>query len=82
MNSYSKPPHKSNYKGTKPDNRNQFRPSYNKPIAKFSVYDGVFTCQKCKGDVPKARLWRDTLDLTWMCDCKYVSKVNLDIKGY
>lgn len=49
---------------------------------KFSSYDGMFTCQKCHGQVTKARFWRDTYDFTWMCECKYVSKVNLFAKGY
>jgi hypothetical protein len=51
-------------------------------VAKFSVYEGKFVCHKCKSDVPKARFWRDTYDFTWMCSCKYVSKVNLYGKGY
>ena len=49
---------------------------------KFGSYEGIFTCQKCSGPVLKARFWRDTYDFTWMCDCKYVSKVNLYGKGY
>jgi hypothetical protein len=61
---------------------NNRRNNNQRPPAKFSNYPGKFTCQKCKSDVPKARFWRDTYDLTWMCDCKYVSKVNLDVKGY
>ena len=51
-------------------------------MAKFSVYEGIFTCQKCQSTVDKARFWKDTYDFTWMCDCKYVSKVNLYGKGY
>ena len=53
-----------------------------RPAAKFSVYHGLFACQKCKTEVDNARLWKDTLDLTWMCTCKYISKVKLDVKGY
>lgn len=49
---------------------------------KFSVYEGVFPCQKCKAEVYRARFWRDTYDFTWMCECKFVSKVNLYGKGY
>ena len=51
-------------------------------MAKFSVYEGIFTCQKCHSEVNKARFWKDTYDFTWMCNCKYVSKVNLYVKGY
>ncbi len=51
-------------------------------MSKFSVYDGTFLCQKCRGEVTKARFWRDTYDFTWMCSCKFVSKVNLYGKGY
>lgn len=51
-------------------------------MAKFNTYPGIFICQKCHGEVDRVRLWRDTLDLTWMCSCKYVSKVNLNVKGY
>lgn len=59
--------------------RPQRRPKKETP---FSNYDGQFVCQKCKADVTKARLWKDTLDFTWMCDCKFVSKVNLYGRGY
>jgi hypothetical protein len=48
----------------------------------FSNYDGQFACQRCKANVPKARFWKDTYDFTWMCDCKFISKVNLYGKGY
>ncbi len=51
-------------------------------MAKFSVYNGIFTCHKCGAQVTKARFWRDTYDFTFMCDCKYVSKINLYGKGY
>lgn len=49
---------------------------------KFSVYNGTFVCQKCRAEVAKARFWKDTYDFTWMCDCKFVSKVNLYARGY
>lgn len=51
-------------------------------MSKFTVYSGKFTCHKCKSEVDKARFWKDTYDFTWMCSCKYVSKVNLYGKGY
>ena len=51
-------------------------------MSKYSNYSGIFVCQKCKAEVPKARFWKDTFDLTWMCECKFVSKVNLYARGY
>lgn len=49
----------------------------------FSLYHGVFTCQRCKEDVTQARFWYDTKDITWMCSNKHISKVNLSVKkGY
>ena len=51
-------------------------------MSKYSSYEGVFTCQKCNEKVSKARFWFDTFDFTWMCSCKYVSKVNLYGRGY
>jgi hypothetical protein len=66
---------------------NQYNNATRKPKPKgkgssFSNYDGKFSCQRCKADVVKARFWRDTYDFTWMCDCKFISKVNLYGKGY
>ena len=49
---------------------------------KYTVYDGQFICYTCKEVVDKARLWKDTLDLTWRCNNKHTSKVNLSVKGY
>lgn len=51
-------------------------------MAKFTLYAGAFVCHRCKEDVDKARFWKDTFDLTWMCSCKFVSKVNLIARGY
>ena len=63
------------------DNSNR-RPYPSAKKVAFSKYNGQFICQKCKADVTVARFWRDTFDFTWMCECKYVSKVNLYVKGY
>ena len=68
MSNYSKP----NY-----NNRNHL-----KPAPKFTNYNGEFICQRCKAEVKRARFWKDTFDFTWMCECKFVSKVNLYGKGY
>lgn len=51
-------------------------------MSKYTAYQGIFFCQKCGVEVTKARFWKDTYDFTWMCDCKFVSKVNLYGKGY
>ncbi len=37
-------------------------------------------CQRCKEEVAQLRLWYDTLDLTWQCSKKHVSRVNIDKK--
>jgi uncharacterized protein YjaG (DUF416 family) len=51
-------------------------------VRKFSSYRGKFVCQKCKKEVLEARLYQETLDLTWMCEDKHLSKVNFNVKGY
>lgn len=51
-------------------------------MKKFSTYKGTFVCHKCGSDVHSGRFWLDTYDFTWMCSCKYVSKVKLYGKGY
>ena len=43
----------------------------------FSTYRGKFICQKCGEEVTTLRLWHDTLDTTWMCSKKHISKVVL-----
>ena len=43
----------------------------------FYTHPGKFLCQRCKEEVPTLRLWRDTLDLTWQCSKKHVSRVSL-----
>ena len=44
---------------------------------KFSIYPGKFPCHTCKEEVTSLRLWRETLELTWMCSKKHLSKVGL-----
>ena len=46
----------------------------------FTVYPGQFFCHKCKETASTARLWKDTLDLTWQCPNKHISKVNFTTK--
>lgn len=43
----------------------------------FSVIKGTFVCQKCHEEVDNMRIWHNTLDLTWQCSRKHVSKVNI-----
>ena len=43
----------------------------------FSTYPGIFICQRCKEEVYTMRVWYDTLDATWQCSKKHVSKVTL-----
>ena len=51
-------------------------------MRKFSTYNGLFTCQKCKKEVLEARLYQETLDFTWMCEDRHLSKVNFQSRGY
>ncbi len=41
---------------------------------KFSVYVGKFPCHTCKEEVDSLRLWKESLELTWMCSKKHLSK--------
>lgn len=49
-------------------------------MAKFLAVPGKFPCHRCKEVVTELRLYKDTLDLTWMCSQKHLSKVNIDLK--
>ena len=51
-------------------------------MRKFSVYKGIFLCQKCNKKVIEARMYHETLDFTWMCEEKHLSKVNLQSRRY
>lgn len=41
---------------------------------KFSIYSGKFPCHTCKEEVSSIRLWKETLELTWMCSKKHISR--------
>lgn len=43
----------------------------------FKTIRGKFDCQKCNEQVDNLRLWYDTLDLTWQCSKKHISRVNI-----
>jgi hypothetical protein len=47
---------------------------------KFIHIKGHFICQKCKQDVHAARFWHESGDVTWMCQIKHISKVELVAK--
>ena len=44
---------------------------------KFSIYPGKFVCHTCKEEVQSLRLWTETLEMTWMCSKKHLSKATL-----
>ena len=46
----------------------------------FTTFSGVFPCHRCKEDVFQLRLWYDTMDMTWQCSKKHVSRVNAQTK--
>ena len=51
-------------------------------MRKYSVYKGKFLCQKCKEEVLESRFYIHSYDLTWMCNSKHLSKVNIYGRGY
>lgn len=51
-------------------------------MSRYSVYKGIFLCQKCKEEVTESRFYGHSHDLTWMCSNKHLSKVSLYQKGY
>lgn len=44
---------------------------------KFTVYPGKFPCRTCEEEVTSLRLWKETLELTWMCSNKHLSRSKL-----
>jgi hypothetical protein len=49
----------------------------------FSEYRGKFVCHECKELVLIARFYgKTTMDITWLCSKKHLSRVNLNVKGY
>lgn len=49
-------------------------------MAKYSIYQGQFTCQECGIQVNSLRSYSETKELTWMCQNKHVSVVSLKTK--
>jgi hypothetical protein len=48
-------------------------------MAKYNVYSGQFKCQQCGAEVSSLRSYPELKELTWMCENKHVSRVNLNI---
>jgi hypothetical protein len=48
-------------------------------MAKYNVYNGQFKCQQCGAGVSSLRSYPELKELTWMCEDKHVSRVNLNI---
>jgi len=46
-------------------------------MSKYTVYPGEFLCQVCKKLVKTIRLYSKDMYLTWMCEDKHLSEVNL-----
>lgn len=51
-------------------------------MPKFTEYSGKFVCHQCKKEVNSARFYSKTYDLTWMCENRHLSKINLYTRGY
>jgi hypothetical protein len=49
-------------------------------MAKYSVYTGQFRCQTCGKSVSSLRSYPEIKELTWMCEDKHISKVDLNVK--
>jgi hypothetical protein len=47
---------------------------------KFSIYRGKFPCHTCKEEVTSLRLWKEELELTWMCSKKHISRSQIKMK--
>jgi hypothetical protein len=45
--------------------------------SRFSTYPGKFPCHTCKEEVLSIRLWKESLELTWMCSKKHLSKASI-----
>ena len=51
---------------------------------RYEIMKGRFLCQNCGEEVNTSRVYKSSLDITWMCKaCDYVSVVNIYYKrGY
>jgi transposase-like protein len=49
-------------------------------MAKYNIYHGKFRCQDCGSEVTSLRSYPETKELTWMCQDKHMSRVDLNTK--
>jgi hypothetical protein len=49
-------------------------------MSSYSIYHGDFKCHVCKVQVRTLRHYVDKKELTWMCEAKHLSTVNLNTK--
>jgi hypothetical protein len=49
-------------------------------MAKYNIYQGEFKCQVCGTSVNSLRSYPETKELTWMCQDKHISTVDLNTK--
>lgn len=49
-------------------------------MAKYNIYHGTFLCHTCKTEVKTMRFYEGTKELTWMCQDKHITTVNLNTK--
>ena len=45
-------------------------------MARYTVYHGKWVCHTCKQEVPTLRLYPETLDATWLCKEKHLTRVS------
>jgi len=49
-------------------------------VSKYTVFNGIFKCQKCNLAVTSLRMYTEEKELTWMCKDKHLSIVNLNTR--
>lgn len=49
-------------------------------MSKYVIHPGEFTCHTCKKNVKTLRHYPKDKLLTWMCEDKHLSSVNLETK--
>jgi cell division inhibitor SulA len=51
-------------------------------MRRYLEIPGSFNCHTCKLIVKNLRFYRSSLDITWLCENRHLSKVNLNVRGY
>jgi len=49
-------------------------------MARYSVYNGIFSCHVCKQKVQSLRHYPEQKRITWMCGEKHLSQVSLETR--